>query len=83
MRVERMKAIKCGVAGLLLAAGGLGLAGCGNSNPNEREFLQNAPPGKPSEFPNESVAERKARTRGETKPASKDARAKAPAAPTR
>jgi hypothetical protein len=38
------------------------LAGCGNSNPNEREFLNSAPPGKPPENPNESVSERRART---------------------
>jgi hypothetical protein len=52
--------------GLILAAGGLGVSGCGGSNPNEREFLQTAPPGKPSEIPNESVADRKARTKGES-----------------
>jgi hypothetical protein len=78
-----MKSFRFVLAVLLLSAGGLGLAGCGGSNPNEREFLQNAPPGKPSEFPNESVAERKARTRGETKPAPKGARGKAPAGPSR
>jgi hypothetical protein len=78
-----MKLINNVLAGLLLAAGGLGLAGCGNSNPNEREFLQNAPPGKPSEFPNESVAQRKARTKGETKPAQKGAaKSQAPGAPS-
>ena len=38
------------------------------SNPNEDEFLKSAPPGQPSEFPNETVAQRKARTLGPTKP---------------
>jgi len=42
----------------------LGLPGCGG-NANEREFLNSAPPGEPSPFPNESVAQRKARTRSE------------------
>jgi hypothetical protein len=50
---------------------GLGLAfalsGCGSGNPNEREYSEHAPPGVPSEFPNESVAQRKARTRTESK----------------
>ncbi len=38
------------------------LIGC-SGNQNEQEFLRTAPPGKPSEFPNESVAQRKDRTR--------------------
>ena len=42
----------------------LAVAGCGG-NANEREFLDSAPPGEPSPFPNESVAQRKARTRSE------------------
>jgi len=43
---------------LPMAAGG-----CGSSNPNEKEFLESAPPGKPSEFPNESFSERRQRTK--------------------
>jgi hypothetical protein len=57
-----MKAMKCGLAGLLLAAGGLGLTGCGG-NPNEKEYAEHAPPGKPFEDPNDSkVSYRRART---------------------
>jgi hypothetical protein len=41
---------------LLFTAGG-----CGSSNPNEAEFLREAPPGKPPENPNESFKERKER----------------------
>jgi hypothetical protein len=40
--------------------------GC-SGNQNEDEFLRSAPPGKPSEFPNESVSQRKERTRSKTK----------------
>ena len=72
-----------GLVGPVLIAAGLGLSGCGNSNPNEREFLQNAPPGQPSEFPGESVAERKARTKGESKPAAKNAKGQAGSRPSR
>jgi hypothetical protein len=50
--------------------------GCGS-------FLQNAPPGKPSEFPGESVAERKARTKGETKPAARNTKGQARSTPSR
>jgi hypothetical protein len=38
------------------------LTGCGSSNPNEREFLNSAPPGKPPDNPNETVSERRSRT---------------------
>jgi hypothetical protein len=54
----------------LVLAGGMMLTlvvGC-STNPNEDEFLKSAPPGAPSEFPNESVAQRKARTLGPSKP---------------
>lgn len=40
--------------------------GCGG-NSNEAEFARTAPPGIPSENPNESVAERRSRTRRVTK----------------
>jgi hypothetical protein len=42
------------------------VVGC-SSNPNEVEFAKSAPPGVPSEFPNESVAQRKSRTLGPSK----------------
>jgi len=42
------------------------VVGC-SGNPNEDEFLKSAPPGAPSEFPNETVAQRKARTLGPSK----------------
>jgi hypothetical protein len=42
------------------------VVGC-SGNPNEDEFLRTAPKGVPSEFPNESVAQRKARTLGPSK----------------
>ena len=35
-------------------------AGCGMDS-NEKEFLESAPPGKPSEFPNETFKERRQR----------------------
>jgi hypothetical protein len=49
-----LMALSCGLT--------LSVAGCGSSNPNETEFLNSAPPGKPSEFPNETFAQRKERT---------------------
>jgi hypothetical protein len=49
--------------------------GCSPGNQNEAEFLKSAPPGKPLEFPNESFAQRKARTLGPT-PGSKGAAVK-------
>jgi hypothetical protein len=59
--------MKCGLAGLLLAAGSLGLAGCGG-NPNEKEYAEHAPPGKPFEDPNDSkVSYRRERTRNVSK----------------
>jgi hypothetical protein len=46
----------------------LGLSGCGNSNPNEREFLATAPPGKPPDDPeDQKVAHRRERTRAHSK----------------
>jgi hypothetical protein len=51
--------LSCGVTLLV--------AGCGSGNQNEAEFLSSAPPGKPSEFPNETVAQRKERTRSKSK----------------
>jgi hypothetical protein len=45
-------ALSCGMT--------LPLAGCGSGNPNENEFP--APPGRPSEFPDETVSQRRART---------------------
>ncbi|MGP0067412.1 MAG: hypothetical protein ACLQGP_27930 [Isosphaeraceae bacterium] len=39
------------------------LVGCGSGNTNEKEFLSSAPPGKPPENPDETVSERRARTR--------------------
>jgi hypothetical protein len=63
-----MKTMKCGLAALLVAAGGLGLTGCGGSNPNEREYLQSAPPGKPPDDPDDQkVAHRRERTRNVSK----------------
>jgi hypothetical protein len=53
---------RCAKAFLL--SGGMALTlivGC-SSNQNEDEFLKTAPPGTPSEFPNESFGERRART---------------------
>ena len=51
----------------VVLAGLLGLAltgvGCGVDD-NEREFLQSAPPGKASEFPDEKVSERRERLKG-------------------
>jgi hypothetical protein len=47
-------ALCCGLA--------LALASCGSSNPNEAEFLNSAPPGKPPENPNETVSQRRSRT---------------------
>lgn len=51
----------------VVLAGLLGLAmigvGCG-ADDNEREFLQSAPPGKPSEFPDEKVSQRRERLKG-------------------
>jgi hypothetical protein len=43
------------------------VAGCGSGNQNEAEFLASAPPGKPPDNPNETVAQRKERTRSKTK----------------
>jgi hypothetical protein len=58
-----MKSIRYGLTGLMLAAGGLALAGCGG-NPNEREYLQTAPPGKPPDDPeDQKVSHRRERTR--------------------
>jgi hypothetical protein len=37
------------------------VGGCGSGNPNEDEFLQNAPRGTPPENPNETFRERKER----------------------
>jgi hypothetical protein len=48
--------------------------GC-SGNQNEQEFLNSAPPGKASEFPDEGIAQRKARTlrpsKAEKEPTSK------------
>jgi hypothetical protein len=63
----RVKVLLAIVLGINLAPG---LPGCGG-NPNEREFLNSAPPGEPSPFPNESVAQRKSRTKSEPKPVQK------------
>ena len=41
----------------------LSCLGCGGANENERENARTAAPGIPSENPNESFAERRARTR--------------------
>ena len=49
--------------------------GC-SGNQNEDEFLRSAPPGKPSEFPNESFAQRKQRTLTQPNPASGGARSR-------
>jgi hypothetical protein len=49
-----------GIMALTLAVGCSG-------NQNEDEFLRSAPPGKPSEFPNETVSQRRERTRSKTK----------------
>ncbi len=62
-----MRVMRSGLAGLLLVAGVLGLTGCGG-NPNEREFLDKAPPGKPSDDPEDkNVAHRRGRTRNVSK----------------
>ena len=56
-----------GLAALLVAAGGLGLSGCGG-NPNEREYQASAPPGKPPDDPeDQKVAHRRERTRNVSK----------------
>ena len=39
------------------------IAGCGSGNPNEKEYFAHTPPGVPPENPNETNAERRARTR--------------------
>ena len=49
-----LMALSCGLTLLV--------AGCGSGNPNETEFLNSAPPGKPPENPNETVSQRRART---------------------
>lgn len=49
------------VLGSLILAGNV--AGCNSSNPNEQEFLRSAPPGKPTENPDESYSQRRSRTR--------------------
>jgi hypothetical protein len=57
-------------AGACLIAGSIVLTlvvGC-SGNQNEAEFLKSAPPGTPSEFPNESFGERRARTLGPSHP---------------
>jgi hypothetical protein len=41
---------------------------------NNAEFLRNAPPGKPSEFPDETVSQRRARTRSAPPLGKKDAK---------
>ena len=63
LRSTRARALLL-VGGLILPWGG---SGCGFGNPNEREFLQSAPPGQPSENPNESYSDRRARTRNVSK----------------
>lgn len=73
--------VRCMISGL--AAFGLymtlSLPGCGG-NDNERENALTAAPGIPAENPNESFADRRARTRGASKQQDKiDARAKAAA----
>jgi hypothetical protein len=46
----------------------LGLPGCGSGNPNEKEYLATAPPGKPPDDPDDSkVAHRRERTRAKSK----------------
>ncbi len=64
-----MKPSRLAIFFLLICGAGLmpGLSGCGSGNPNEREYSEHAPPGLPSENPNESVAQRKARTRTASK----------------
>ena len=52
------------IAGMTLATN---LVGCGSGNPNEREFFEHAPPGLPTDHPNETYAERRERTRTRTK----------------
>lgn len=48
------------VLGSLILSASAG--GCNPSNPNEQEFLRDAPAGKPPDNPNETVSERRART---------------------
>jgi hypothetical protein len=51
-----------------VAVGILAATGCGGGNPNEREYFQDAPPGKPSDDPNDQkVAYRRERTRNVSK----------------
>jgi hypothetical protein len=57
------------------------VVGC-SGNPNEDEFRKSAPPGVPSEFPNESVALRKSRTLGPTKAVKGDGAKKSSGAKT-
>jgi hypothetical protein len=47
------------VGTMVLAAS---LAGCEPGNPNEAEYLEHTPPGKPPENPDETASERRART---------------------
>ena len=50
---------------ILASLFGLALMGTGcGADSNEREFLQSAPPGKASEFPDEKVSERRQRLKG-------------------
>ena len=51
--------------------------GCG-ADDNEKEFLNSAPPGKASEFPDEKVSERRQRTKGTEVVKKKKGKAAAP-----
>jgi hypothetical protein len=61
MNMPKTRGVRLGVMVLAINLT-FSLSGCGG-NPNEAEFFKSAPPGVPSEFPNESVAQRKERTR--------------------
>ena len=62
----------------------LSLSGCGSGNPNESEYAQHAPPGKPSDDPeDQKVSHRRERTRNVSKAVQKvEARGQAAAQKT-
>jgi hypothetical protein len=65
MRVSRLAGLLPLVFGLSFL---LGLPGCGSGNPNEAEYAQHAPPGKPPDDPeDQKVAHRRERTRNISK----------------
>jgi hypothetical protein len=80
MRTPKFRLLFCDCLMALSCGLTLLVAGCGSGNPNETEFLNSAPPGTPPENPDETVSQRRERTRSKTKKEMAEAKNKGTAA---